>query len=104
MESIIVKLANLIVTGFKLASSSMFTRVMAGAGLTIVSFTVVYPNVRAFLASKFLALPAQYQLLLSYAGVDVFMTIVISAVVARTGMQLFNMATAKLDTMLAGAT
>lgn len=104
MESIIVKLANLIVTGFKLSASSLFARLMSGAGLTLVSFTVVYPNVRAFLAGKFLALPAQHQLLLSYAGVDVFMTIIISAVVARTGMQLFNMATAKLDSMLSGAT
>lgn len=103
MESILVKLAGLVVTGFKLAASSIFGRLMAGAGLSIVSFTLVYPQIRAFLASKFLALPANAQQLLAYCGVDVFMTLIISAVVARAGMQVFNMVTAKLDSMLGQA-
>lgn len=103
MDSIIVKLAGKIVTLLKLAMSSLFGRLMAGAGLSLVTFTLAYPQVKNFLQSKFLSLPANAQQLLSYAGVDVFMTIVISAVVARAGMQVFTVATSKLDEFITGA-
>ncbi len=103
MDSILVKFAGLIMTGLKLAGSSIFARLMAGAGMSFVTFTVAYPQVRTFIESKFLGLPAKAQEMLNYCGVTVFMTMVISAIVARAGLQLFNMATAKLDGLLQGA-
>lgn len=103
MDSILVKFAGLIMTGLKLAGTSIFARLMAGAGMSFVTFTIAYPQVRSFIESKFLSLPAQAQQMMNYCGVTIFMTMVISAIVARAGLQLFNMATTKLDSLVAGA-
>jgi len=103
MDEILVKLSGLIMTGLKLAASSIFARLLAGAGMSFVTFTIAYPQVKAFVESKFLGLAPKAQELLNYCGVTAFMTMVISAIVARAGLQLFNMATAKLDSLMAGA-
>lgn len=103
MDAILVKFAGLIMTGLKLAASSIFARLMFGAGMSFVTFTIAYPQVRSFIESKFLSLPANAQNMLNYCGVTIFMTMVISAIVARAGLQLFNMATAKLDALVQGA-
>lgn len=103
MDSIIVKLAGKIIGLFKLGAASIFGRALFGAGISLAVFTIAYPQVKNFLQSKFLALPQNAQQLLAYAGVDVFMTLIISAVVARAGLQLFAAATTKLDEFIAGA-
>lgn len=102
MDSILVKFAGLILTGLKLGASSIFARLMIGAGLTYVSFNAAYPSVRGFVESKFFSLAPKAQELLNYTGVTAFMTIVLSAIVARAGLQLFKVATARLDEMMAG--
>lgn len=102
MDAILVKFAGLILTGLKLAASSIFARLMIGAGLTYVSFNAAYPQVRSFVESKFLSLAPKAQELLNYTGVTAFMTIVLSAIVARAGLQVFKVATARMDEMMAG--
>ncbi len=103
MDQILVKLAGLIMTGLKLGISSIFGRLMFGAGLSFVTFAVAYPQVRSFVESKFLSLAPKAQELLNYTGVTAFMTMVLSAIVARAGLQVFKVATARLDEMMAGA-
>ena len=97
MEAILVKLSGLIITGLKLAASSILGRAMFGAGMTFVTFPVAYPQVKSFLESKFLGLPVEAQNLLNYCGVTAMMTMVVSAIVARAGLHLFRVATARLD-------
>lgn len=103
MDSILVKFAGLIMTGLKLSAASIFGRLMLGTGMSFVTFTVAYPQVKSFIESKFMGLDPRAQELLNYCGVTAFMTMVVSAIVARAGLQVFKVATARLDELQAGA-
>ena len=82
MEQIIIKFVGKLITAVKLAASSIFGRLMAGAGMAFVAYNQVYPNIKDFVSSKFLALPGWAVQLLSYCAVDQAITMVISALVA----------------------
>ena len=100
MDNIIVKWVGTLITMLKLAASSLVGRVMAGLGLTFVSFTYTLPAVKSWLAEQASGLGSQAQQLLHAAGVDVFMTLIISALVARIGMKTVLMLTSQLDAMI----
>lgn len=87
MEAIIMKLAGLFVTGLKLAAGSFVGRAMAGIGLTWANFTYSMPTVKAWVAEKFSGLPANVVEFLAATGVDVAITLVLSAIVARVGIK-----------------
>lgn len=82
-----MKLTGLLVTGFKIAAGSIIGRGMAAIGLTWVNFTYALPTVKSWVADKFTGLPPQIGQFLAATGVDIFMTLIISAIVARVGMR-----------------
>lgn len=103
MEAIIVKWVGSIITALKLAGGYIVTRVMAALGLSWASFEYVLPEVKAYLVDKAALLPSEAVQFFSAIGLDVFMVMIVSAVVARVGMQVFLVGTAKLESMIAGA-
>lgn len=102
MDNIIIKWVGTLITFLKLAASSIVGRVFAGMGLSIVTFTYVLPAVKNWLAQQSSGLDPRAIQLLSAAGVDVFMTLIVSALVARIGMRTFVMLTSQLEGMLGG--
>lgn len=104
MDSIIVKFAGKLITGFKLAAASIFGRLVFGSGMAFVTFQYVYPNIKAFMAAKFLELPVKAVELLTYCAVDFFITVLVSAYVAQMGLKLTLMSAAVLQDQIGGAT
>ena len=103
MEAIIVKFAGKIIAGLKLAANSIFGRLMAGSGMAFAAFQYAYPQIKAVLESKFLALPPQAVELLTYCAFDTFITVVISALVARAMTSLSLVSLTALQDQLNGA-
>lgn len=100
MDAILLKLAGLFVTGFKLAAGSLIGRGMAALGLTWVNFTYALPTVKSWLAEKFAGLPDNVMQILAASGIDIFMTLVVSAVVARVGMRTITTSLAALQGLI----
>lgn len=103
MDNIIVKWCGLLLTGLKLGAASIAGRILAGLGLTFVSFTYTLPAVKSWLAQQASGMDSRAVQVLSAAGVDVFMTLVVSALVARIGMKAVLMMTSQLSSMIDGA-
>ncbi|MEA9838961.1 DUF2523 family protein [Xanthomonas campestris] len=87
MDAILTKLSGLLITGLKLGAAGIVGRVMAGLGMTWVNFTYSLPAIKSWLSSKFAGLPDNVTTILSASGIDIFMTLIISAIVARLGMR-----------------
>ncbi|MEI2429949.1 DUF2523 family protein [Lysobacter yananisis] len=100
MDSIIIKWVGTLITALKLGAASIAGRIFAGMGLTFVSFTYALPAVKSWLAQQAQGLGPQAIQLLSATGVDVFMTLIISALVARIGMKTVLMLTSQLESMI----
>ncbi|WFC43771.1 DUF2523 family protein [Pseudoxanthomonas sp. SE1] len=100
MESILVKLAGLLVTGLKLGATSLVGRAMAGIGLTWVNFTYALPTVKSWVSDKFTGLPPNVTQFLAATGVDIFMTLIISAIVARVGMRTITTSLTALEGLI----
>lgn len=88
MEEIIIKFAGKIVTLLKIAASSIFSRMLFGAGLAFANFQYVLPEVKSFMQDKLSGLPPLAMQIMGAAGIDVFIVIVVSAVVVKTGMRM----------------
>lgn len=95
-----MKLVGLLVTGFKLAAGSLVGRVMAAVGLTWVNFAYTLPTVKAWLVEKFAGLPPNYREILAASGIDIFMTLVVSAIVVRVGMKTITTSLASLQGLI----
>lgn len=100
MEEIIVKLANVLIGGVKAAAGFIVTRAMSALGISWASFEYALPQVKAYLEGFATGLPSQAVQLFSAAGVDVFMTLIISAYVARYGLELMLVGATRLQSMI----
>lgn len=100
MEAIIIKWVGMLITGIKLAASSFVGRAMAGLGVVWVNFRVVLPEVKAFLADRFSALPADALNFIAALRVDDAMVLVISAIAARTGMKMLTTTVVAVEQLL----
>ncbi|MGS1079132.1 hypothetical protein [Pseudoxanthomonas beigongshangi] len=103
MESIILKFVGKLITGLKLAASSIFGRLFAGSAMSLATFQYVYPNIKGFLQSKFLALPPKAVELMTYCAVDVLITVIVSAYVAQMGLKLALVSSTVLQNQINGA-
>lgn len=103
IDDAITKMGNKIITGLKIAASAIGARIMAAFGLTWVNMHYVLPDVKAWLADKFVGLPPLALEFIAACGFDVFMTLIISAICARTGFRVFIAATAALESYMQGA-
>lgn len=100
MEQIIVKWVGSLITAIKLAAGYIVSRVMAALGMSWASFEYVLPEIKGWLVDHAALLPSRAVEVLSAFGVDVFMVMVISAYVAKVGLQVFLVGTAKLESMI----
>ena len=87
----------------KHAASFIFARVLAATGLTFVSYNYVLPDVKQFVAQNATGLDGSVIQLAGAMGVDVFMTMVLSALVARVGMRAFLAGIDKVQGMISDA-
>ncbi|HBK46580.1 MAG TPA: hypothetical protein DDZ67_09140 [Xanthomonadaceae bacterium] len=100
MDAILTKLVGLLVTGLKLAAGSIVGRVMSALGLTWVNVIYALPQVKQWIAEKFSGLPDNVMAILSASGIDVFMTLIVSAIVARVGMRTFTTSITALESLI----
>lgn len=103
IEGIIVKFANKLLTVLKIGAASIATRVMAGLGLSWVNFAYVLPDIKGWLVEKTSGLPQFALEFMGACGIDIFMTLVISAMVAKAGFRLFLAATSSVEQYVVGA-
>lgn len=103
LVGVLVGFAGHLVGGLKLAASAIFARIMAWLGLTFVSMRYVMPDVKDFLAGYMSALPDQVADLAGAMGVDIFMVLILSAIVARMGMRVFLAGVDQLQQMIGNA-
>lgn len=87
----------------KVAASFIVARVMAAMGLTFVSYSYVLPDVKALVTEYLTALPSSALQLAGALGVDVFIVMILSALVARVGMRAFLVGVAQLQNMIGNA-
>lgn len=92
-----------LISALKLAVSAFVARVFAALGLSWVSFEYVLPNLKQWLIDRAAVLPPDAVAFLSAIGLDIFMVMIISAYVARIGLQVFLVSTAKLEAMISAA-
>ncbi|MBB5865925.1 DUF2523 family protein [Xanthomonas sp. 3058] len=100
MDAILSKLTGLLITALKLGAGGIVGRVMAGIGLTWVNFTYSMPAVKQWIADKFSGMPDNVLTILAASGIDVFMTLIVSAIVARVGMRAFVTSVSALESMI----
>lgn len=87
----------------KTAAGFIFARVLAWAGLSFVNIKFVMPDVKAFVAQYGTALPGSVRDLAGALGVDVFMVLILSAIVAKTGVRAFLVGVEALEEMITNA-
>lgn len=100
MDAILTKWVGLLITGLKLAAASIVGRVMAALGFTWANFTFALPQAKGWLVEQFAGLPANIREIIAATGVDVFMTLVISAILARMGMRMFVTTLSSLQSLI----
>lgn len=103
MENIIVKWVGRLLTGLKEAAGGIVAKALGFLGLTWANFAYVMPEVKSWLVSKAAGLSATAHEYLSAFGVDIFMTLIVSAVVARVGMKTFLTSVTALENMVQGS-
>lgn len=102
MESIIVKWVGTLLTGLKLVVGGLVGRVMAYLGFTWVNFHFAMPKVKSWLLDQASGLSDTAHTYLSAFGVDIFMTLIISAVIARVGLRTIMTSLVALESLVEG--
>ena len=103
MEAIITKWVGKLITGLKLAAGGIVGRVMAYLGLSWVNFSYTMPEIKSWLLEKASGLSPMAHEYLSAFGVDIFMTLVVSAIVVKVGMKVFMTSVNALEGLVNGA-
>lgn len=103
LTTTLVGFAGHLVGILKTAAGFIFARVLAWCGLSFVNVMYVMPDVKAFVADYASALPTQVSQLAGALGVDIFMTLILSAIVARTGVRAFLVGVDALQNMINNA-
>ena len=86
---LIAGLAGKVFNVFKLGAAAIVTRVLSAFGLSVVSMNALLPNLKAFLLEYVNALPPQVLQLASDIGLDVFFTMILSALTVRFAYKVF---------------
>jgi hypothetical protein len=95
--------ATYLIAGVKIAAGFIGARILAAFGLTWVNYKYVLPDVKSFIADKASDLPATVIGIFGASGIDIFMTLIISAYVARIGARAFLAGASALDAMIDNA-
>lgn len=103
LVGVLVGFAGHLIGFIKLAASAIFARVLAWAGLSFVSFRYVMPDIKAFLAEYVTMLPDQVADMFGAMGVDIFMVLILSAIVAKMGVRVFLAGVSQLETMISNS-
>lgn len=83
-----------LLSGLKWVALSIFGRVMGGAGLAFANFQYAMPQVKQWLMDHASALSPAAQQFMGACGIDVFMVLVVSALIAKVGFKaVLTMAT-----------
>lgn len=91
------------VGGLRMAIAGLVGRVLGTFGLSLVTFNSVLPDLKAFLAGYLDNLPPSLLQFASAVGLDVAMTMVISALTVRMAWKVFIIPTSVRDQMTGGA-
>ncbi|MFT4256761.1 MAG: DUF2523 family protein [Pseudoxanthomonas sp.] len=92
-----------LIGAMKLAASFIVARVLAALGLSFVLYKSTLPVVKTFLQGYFDMLPEQVLDLAGALGVDIFMVMILSALVTKVGTRVFLTATSALQEMVNNA-
>lgn len=85
----LLKVLSHLFVGLKNAASGIVGKVLSTFGLTMVSFEAVLPQLKSFLAQQVAGLPGWALNLISALGIDVAMTIVVSALTVRIAWKVW---------------
>lgn len=103
LTTTLVGFSSHIISGIKTAASFIFARVMAWAGLTYVNMKWVMPDIKSFVQDYATALPPKVIDLAGAMGVDVFMVLILSAIVAKVGVRAFLAGVDELQNLISNA-
>lgn len=86
---IIIAFAGKIFNVFKIGAATIVSRVLATFGLAAVTVNSILPDLKGFLMQYVNVLPASATQFLSAIGLDVFMTLILSALTIRMAWRVF---------------
>lgn len=101
--SVLIGFTSHFLGAFKLACSSLVARVLSAMGLSMVSFKYVLPEVKAFVMQYAGGMDGAAMQIAGALGVDVFMTLIISALVAKVGLKVVLATMDSLSGMISDA-
>lgn len=88
ITSLLVGFSAHLLGAFKVACASIVARVMSAMGLSMVSFKYVLPEVKAYILQSSAGMDSAAMQIAGALGVDVFMTLILSALVAKVGLKV----------------
>jgi len=103
ITSTLVGFAGHALGALKTAAGFIAARVLAALGLTFVNYQYVLPEVKGWITPYLSAIPGSVGQLTGALGVDVFMIMILSALVARVGMRAFLVGVEQLQSMIGQA-
>lgn len=83
----------------KLAIAGLVGRVLGTFGLSLVTFEAILPDLKSFVATKFGELPPTVTQLAGAVGLDVAMTMIVSALTVRMAWSVFVVPTSVKNAM-----
>lgn len=103
LKELLVEWGGWMLVGVKLAAAGIVGRVLAAFGLTWVSWAYVLPDVKGFVQQFASGLPGWLLQVMGAMGVDVFMVMILSALVAKAGLRVFLVGVTALQNMIGNA-
>jgi hypothetical protein len=86
----------------KTAIGGLVARILGAFGLSLVTFNGILPDLKSYLGGLFSSLPPALTQLASAVGLDVGMTMVISALTVRMAWSVFVVPTSVKNTLAGG--
>lgn len=99
---LIAGIAGKVFNVFKLGMASIVSRVLGAFGLTVVSMNAILPNLKTWLQQYVTALPESVLQFASAIGLDVFFTMILSALTVRMAFKVFIVPKSVADSIGAG--
>lgn len=103
LKTLLVEWGGSMIFALKAVVGALVGRVLAAFGLTWVSYAYVLPEVKAWVQDYATGLPSTILQLMGALGVDIFMVMILSAVVAKVGMRVFLVGVEALQNMMGNA-
>lgn len=100
---IIAGFAGKVFNVFKAGAAAIVARILGAFGLTAVSLNSVVPSLKEFLMQYAAMLPPKATEFLSAIGIDIFMTMVLSALAIRLAWKVFILPKGVANALPAGA-